>query len=203
MSDAPGDEPNIEEMAPYKLEPARSSRSRCKTCKRKIDKGGLRLGVLVDGAYGPGYMWNHLKCLARRQIEAVQEAYAGEHWEPGLEVPLLTELEQLAEKAAEDKKNKKTAPYVEIAPSGRSKCKSCGESIAQGTARVVLLRTVEFYGQTRGTPVNVHPGCVRAELDRDDSAIDRMLLFRELEANTADLPRAALESAMTEIGDLD
>ena len=202
MSDVPGDEPNAEEMDPYKLEPARSSRSRCKSCKRKIDKGALRLGILVDGAYGPGYMWNHLKCLARRQIEAVREAYAGEHWETGLEVPPLAELEKLAEKAVEDKKNKKTPPYVEIAPSGRSKCKQCGESIAQGSTRVVLLRTVEFYGQTRGAPVNVHPECVRAELDRDDSAIDRTLLFGELEANTPDLPGAAVEAAISAIGDL-
>jgi len=202
MSDV-DDAPNAEDMAPYKLEPARSSRSRCKTCKRKIDKGALRLGVLVDGAYGPGYMWNHLKCMARRRIEDVQAAYAGQHWEEGLEVPPLAELERLAEKAEEERKNKKTPPYVEIAPSGRSKCKACGEAIAQGAARIVLVRTVEFYGQVRGAPVKVHPECVRAELDRDDSAIDRTLVVRELEANTPDLPRAAIESAIAAIGDLD
>lgn len=203
MSDAPGDEPNVEDMAPYKLEPARSSRSRCKTCKRKIDKGALRLGVLVDGAYGPGYMWNHLKCMARRRIEDVRQAYAGEHWEPGVDVPPLAELEELAEKAETERKNKKTAPYVELAPSGRSKCKTCGEAIAQGSPRVVMLRTVEFYGQVRGAPVNVHPECVRAELERDDCALEPQLLLREIEVNTTDLPKAAVEGAIAAIGDLD
>ena len=35
------------ELAPYVLESARSSRSKCRTCRRKIEKGKLRLGILL------------------------------------------------------------------------------------------------------------------------------------------------------------
>ena len=64
----------------YVIEGARSSRSRCKTCRRKIDKGGLRIGMLIEGPYGTGYLWHHLRCAARRRFEQVQEAYEAEAW---------------------------------------------------------------------------------------------------------------------------
>ena len=67
MSDDPGAvEPKL---AAYVIEGARSSRSRCKSCRRKIDKGVLRIGVLIEGPYGTGYLWHHLRCAARRQFE--------------------------------------------------------------------------------------------------------------------------------------
>ena len=51
-----------EELAPYLIEAARSSRSKCRTCKRKIDKDLLRIGILLEGPYGTGYLWHHLTC---------------------------------------------------------------------------------------------------------------------------------------------
>ena len=42
MSEA--DEPIEEQLPPYVIEGARSSRSKCKTCRRSIDKGALRIG---------------------------------------------------------------------------------------------------------------------------------------------------------------
>jgi len=69
-----------QEKPPYVIEGARSSRARCKTCRKKIAKGGLRLGVLVVGPFGPGYMWHHLNCAAGRLYEKLEEAYRLEAW---------------------------------------------------------------------------------------------------------------------------
>ena len=116
--DTPAEE---QELAPHKIEAARSSRSRCRTCRRKIDKGLLRLGVLLEGPYGTGYLWHHLTCAAKRSPEDVEEAYAERAWEEGLEVPPLEELRGIREKAEEKRATKKQAPYVERAPTGRSR----------------------------------------------------------------------------------
>ena len=75
------DDANPAELPPYIIEYARSSRSRCKTCQRKIDQGAPRLGVLVDGRYGPGHMWHHLTCAGKRMLDKVEEAYQLEAWD--------------------------------------------------------------------------------------------------------------------------
>ena len=88
-------EPGQEEMAPYVIEGARSSRSRCKTCRRTIDKGALRIGMLIEGPYGTGYLWHHLRCAARRQFDRVAEAYEAEAWKEAKEAPSkVPELEE-------------------------------------------------------------------------------------------------------------
>ncbi len=66
-----------EDQPPHKIEKARSGRSKCKTCRRAIQKDKLRLGILIQGPFGPGYLWHHLACAARKRIEDVEEAYAG------------------------------------------------------------------------------------------------------------------------------
>ena len=73
-------EPAEPELPPFVIEGARSSRSKCKACRRKIDKGALRIGILIEGPYGTGYMWHHIKCAARRHLHRVEEAYELEAW---------------------------------------------------------------------------------------------------------------------------
>ena len=99
-----------EELAPYLIEAARSSRSKCRTCKRKIDKDLLRIGILLEGPYGTGYLWHHLTCAARRRFEDVEAAYEDVSWDEGLEVPQLAELKKLQEAAEKKKADKKEAP---------------------------------------------------------------------------------------------
>ena len=87
------------ELAPYLIENARSSRSKCRTCRRKIDKDTLRIGVLLEGPYGTGYLWHHLNCAAKRRFDDVAEAYKQSAWAPELKVPELAQLEKLKEDA--------------------------------------------------------------------------------------------------------
>jgi hypothetical protein len=189
-------------MAPYVIEGARSSRSRCKTCRRKIDKGKLRIGVLIEGPYGTGYLWHHLKCLARKRIGQVEEAYAAEAWkeakEPPAKVPPLDELRTLAEESDRKREQRKELPYAELDPSGRAKCKGCGEPMEKGSVRFVLGREVEFGSQVRTAPVQLHPRCVGNELAEAHCATPAEGFAEAVRAHTADVDAALLEKALAE-----
>lgn len=192
-----------EQLPPHRIEGARSSRSSCKACRKKIEKGTLRLGVKIEGPFGAGFLWFHLKCAAKRRLEDVEAAYAEKAWDEGVEVPPLESLQKLSAEAAEEKKNQKVAPYVEIAPSGRSKCKQCSEPIAQGAPRIVLLRAVEFGNQVRNGPIAVHPQCVADALAQPDSASEEAGLRAALRANSTDVAPAEVERAIGELGAVD
>jgi hypothetical protein len=200
MSDAP----EQEQLPPYVIEGARSSRSKCKTCRRKINQGVLRIGMLIEGPYGTGYMWHHLTCAARRQLDKVEEAYGLEAWkeakDPPTKLPGLDKLRELSEKADEKRKQRKEIPYVEIDPSGRARCKHCGEPMEKGSLRVVLGREVEFGNQVRTSPITVHVGCVAAELEADGCATSREGLREALLENSEGLPTDSIERVIAEIG---
>jgi len=190
------------ELAPYMIEEARSSRSRCRSCRTKIDKGVLRLGILLEGPYGTGYLWHHLTCAAKRRFEDVEAAYGEQAWAEGVAVPELDELRKLKAKADEKKASKKLAPYAERAPSGRSKCKHCDELIEKDSWRVALLREVVFGSQVRSAPVNVHPGCVAAEIRAEDCATETEGFEQALRANSSGVSAADIDEVLEAIGEL-
>ena len=197
MSDTPA-----EKMAPFKIEPARSGRSKCKACRRTIAKDALRFGFLIEGPFGPGYLWHHLPCAARRHLDRLEEAYEARVWDDGVEVPSLESLRAKAESKERERKERKPAPNVERAPTGRSSCKQCGERIPKDSFRVVMLRSVEFGGQVRRGPVNVHPACVALEMQREDCVVELEGFDDTLRRNSADLSEAEFESVRAEIGDV-
>ncbi len=190
------------ELAPYLIEEARSSRSRCRTCRKKIEKGKLRLGIVLEGPYGSGYIWHHLNCAAKRRLEDVEAAYAQPAFDEGLKVPSIEKLRGLQEKAEKERAERKELPYVEKAPTGRSKCKHCGEGIEQDSFRVVLGREVEFGSQVRTGPINVHAKCVVDELDAEDCATAVEGFAEALHAHSG-LDAATVDAALVEIGPLD
>lgn len=190
------------ELVPYLLESARSSRSKCRTCRRKIDKDTLRLGILLEGPFGTGYLWHHLTCAARRRLEDVEAAYEQQAFADGLQVPPLAELQALKEKAEQARAERKELPYVERAPSGRSKCKNCGKAIDQDALRVVLAREVSFGNQVRATPINVHPECVHAELESEDCMTEVDGFEAQLRQNST-LESLVVDEAMAAIGVLE
>ena len=200
-------EPEVAEQLPdYVIEGARSNRSKCKLCRRAINKGTLRLGMLIEGPYGTGYRWHHLKCMARSRFESVEQAYEQEAWKaaknPPQKVPTLDELRKLREEAEDRKKSRKTIPYAEVAPSARSKCKRCQEPIEKGALRVILGRGVYFGNQVRTSPIMVHPRCVTDELQADDCMTEIEGFEGSLRANTTDVPSDRLAELMVQIGEL-
>ena len=190
------------ELAPYLLESARSSRSKCRTCRRKIDKDTLRLGILLEGPFGTGYLWHHLTCAARHRLEDVEAAYEQQAFADGLQVPPLAELQALKEKAEQARAERKELPYMERAPSGRSKCKNCGKAIDQDALRVVLAREVSFGNQVRATPINVHPECVHAELESEDCMTEVEGFEAQLRQNST-LESSVVDEAVAAIGVLE
>jgi hypothetical protein len=190
----------------YVIEGARSSRSRCKTCRRKIDRGSLRLGVLIEGPFGTGYMWHHLRCAARRRFEQVEEAYAQEAWQhakdPPQKLPPLDQLRKLVEEAEERRQRRRELPYAELDPSGRAKCKHCGSAMEKGRMRIVLGRQVEFGGQVRTGPIHVHPRCVAAAMRAPDCATEAEGFAAALRSNSEGVEAAELDRVLAEIGEL-
>ena len=194
------------DMAPYVIEGARSSRSKCKTCRKKIDKGILRLGVLIEGPYGIGYLWHHLKCAAKRRLDDVEEAYATEAWkeakEPPGDVPSIEELRKIHEEAEEKRQERARIPYAEVDPSGRAKCKHCGETMEKGSLRVVLGREVEFGSQYRTMPIHVHLACVAEELEKPDCNTESGGFENAIRQNSKKLTEEQIEEALKGIGEL-
>src|SRR5439155_20463326 len=181
------------------LEPARSNRSKCKTCKRAIDKGVVRIGILIEGPFGTGYLWHHLTCAAKRQFDAVEAAYAEHPKDAGFELAPLEDLRKLREEADKKRAEKQEAPYVERAATGRSKCAHCGEPIDEGAFRVCVLRSVEFYGQVRNGPIKVHAKCVKDALAAENNATEGDGFAGALRANTR-IAAPDVAAALAEIG---
>ena len=194
-----------EQLPTYVIEGARSNRSKCKTCRRKIDKGALRIGILIEGPYGTGYLWHHINCAARRHYERVEEAYEMEAWRNAKEepkrIPTIEALQKHREKAEERRKQKKTIPYLELDPSGRAKCKHCDEPMEKGAVRAVLGRGVYFGNQVRTAPITVHLRCVQDELDKEDCETEAAGLADALRAHS-ELDAAQIDQALEEIGEL-
>ena len=94
-------------LPPFVIEPARSGRSKCKTCRRLINKGDLRLGVRIEGPFGLGYIWHHINCAAKHQFDRLEAAYRLQSWKAGLQIPPLDDLKELVKKA-ELKKRKQS-----------------------------------------------------------------------------------------------
>jgi len=195
-----------EPQAPYVIEGARSSRAKCKTCRKTIDKGVLRLGVLIEGPYGIGYLWHHLTCAAKRRLDDVEEAYATEAWKAAKEapesVPSIEELRKVNEEAEEKRQSRPKLPFGEVDPSGRAKCKQCGELMEKGSLRVVLGREVEFGSQYRTMPIQVHPACVAAELEREDCATEAAGFAEAIRANSQGLTSEQIDTVLEAVGEL-
>jgi hypothetical protein len=136
----------------------------------------------------------------------VEQAYEQEAWkaakEPPKRLPRLDDLRRLREEAEERRRARKPIPRVELAPTGRAKCKECGESLEKDSPRVVLGRSVEFGNQERVGPINVHPRCVRRALQAVDSATEPDGLPQALRENSPDFPAERFPALLAEIGDL-
>lgn len=209
-SDAPQNPPQQAppepELAPYVIEGARSSRSKCKSCRKKIDKGVLRLGVLIEGPYGIGYLWHHLTCAAKRRLDDVEAAFEREAWndakEPPENVPTIEDMRKLNEEAEEKRQQRKKIPFAEVDPSGRAKCKHCGEVMEKGSLRVVLGREIEFGSQYRTMPIHVHVMCVAGEIEKVDCNTRSDGFEQSIRQQSQGLTEEQIETVLKDVGEL-
>jgi len=176
------------------IEEAKSGRASCRTCKKPIDKGALRLGIEAANAFGdtPSMQWHHLMCAAGKlpaELKEALDAYVGE-------VPDRDALDKaMTESIAKGHAKPGGMPYSDRAPTGRAKCMQCGEPIAKDSLRVAVERELEV-GATMQTGAGyLHPACVAAHAEAKDK--DKAELIAGLRANSrilaADLEKVILE----------
>src|SRR6266545_1238598 len=108
------------------IEEAKSGRASCRTCRKPIAKGELRLGVETRSQFSeaPSLQWHHLQCAAAKlpvELKAALAEYSGA-------VPNRAELDSAMEEAAKKVTAKPAAfPYVDRAPTGRARCMQCDQ----------------------------------------------------------------------------
>ena len=181
---------------PNVIEEAKSGRASCRTCKKTIGKGELRLGVEVTTQFSdtPSMQWHHLPCAANKHPGELKEAlgtYEGE-------VPNRPDLDKAMEEAIKKGGAKPAGfPYVDRAPTGRAKCMQCDAAIEKQSFRVAVEREVDTGSfVTRGAGY-LHPKCVAENLENIGGSTDE--LIEGLKKNSR-LPEAEVETVVAEIG---
>ncbi len=153
----------------HQIEVAKTGRASCRTCKKPIAKGELRLGEEVPNAFAAGevtHQWHHLGCAAKKKPLVLEAALQT----TSLEIPDRATLD--ADIAA-NKKNQKPAtyPFAERAKTSRSTCLQCSESIEKGTLRVAVEREVDTGAFVTKGAGYLHAACA-AEWLEENAPID-------------------------------
>lgn len=180
---------------PHMIEPAKSGRAACRTCRKPIGKGELRFGEEADNQFGePGdtsYRWHHLKCAATKHADILRptlDEYAGD-------VPDKAEIEKLMSEA--DAKRPPPFPYADKAPTGRARCQACGEALEKGALRVAVEREIERgMSVTKGAGY-LHPACAAAYVEQQGG--NHAALTEGLRKNTRELSAEELEKLFAEV----
>lgn len=177
------------------IEEAKSGRASCRTCKKTIAKGELRLGVEVTTQFSdtPSMQWHHLPCAAGKLPTELKDAlaeYAGD-------VPDREALDT-AMAAAIAKGGAKPAgfPFADRAPTGRAKCMQCSEPIEKASFRVGVEREIDTGGFQNRSAGYLHPRCVAANLENIGGSLDE--LIEGVRANSR-LPEAELDGVIADL----
>ena len=178
------------------IEEAKSGRASCRTCKKAIAKGELRLGVeqVTQFSDTPSMQWHHLLCAAAKLPAELKEAMAAYEGE----IANKAELEQAMADAIKKGGAKPGGfPHVDRAPTGRAKCMQCEEPIAKDSWRVAVEREVDTGSfQTRSAGY-LHPKCVAENLENVGGDMDE---FIDAVKTNSRIPEDALASVVAEIG---
>jgi hypothetical protein len=156
------------------IEEAKTGRASCRTCRKPIGKGELRLGVETQTQFSdtPSMQWHHLLCAAAKlpaELQPVLAEYPGE-------VPNRAEIDSALAEAAKKAAAKPAAfPYVDRAPTGRARCLLCEQAIEKGAFRVAVERELEIGANvTRGAGY-LHPRCVAGNLENVGGSVDELI----------------------------
>ena len=136
-----------------KIELAKSGRSTCRTCQKKIPKETPRVGIpfpftTPSGEVVASYRYYHIDCTPRYKIPEVISFLKRESLEKNdLYETILHELENLSEKGELKGENldfNPNDPFLQLSKSSRGKCRKCKEKIEKDTVRVAVPSLVEL-----------------------------------------------------------
>ncbi len=173
------------------IEEAKSGRASCRTCKKPIAKGELRLGIEAANAFGdgPSLQWHHVMCAAEKlpaELKAALDSYPGP-------VANRDELDAAMAKAIAGGHAKPGGtPFADRAPTGRAKCMQCAQPIEKGNLRVAVEREITVGATVQSGAGYLHPACVRAYKNAEGLAE----LVEGLRANSR-LPEADLAEVVS------
>lgn len=177
------------------IEEAKSGRASCRTCKKAIAKGELRLGIEAQTQFSdaPSLQWHHVLCAAAKlpgELKAALAEYPGE-------IGNRAELEATMEEAIKKGHAKPAGfPYVDRAPTGRAKCMVCGQPIEKESLRVAVERELEVGATMTKGAGYLHPTCAAAHLETAGIPTDE--LIEGLRANSR-IPEAELDGVIADI----
>ena len=151
------------------IETATSGRAGCRGCGRKIDKGERRFGERRPNVFGDGEMtlWFHITCAAYKRPEAFLEALT-EYADPA------GSLRPLAESSIAHHRLPRLNG-ASRAPTGRARCRSCGELIGKGTWRIGLA----YFEELRFEPSGFIHGTCASEYFGTTDLMDPIRHFSE------------------------
>ncbi len=177
------------------IEEAKSGRASCRTCKKTIAKGELRLGVETPNQFGdtPSMQWHHVLCAASKlpaELKVALDAYDGT-------VANRAELDKaMADAIAKGTAKPGGFPHVDRAPTGRAKCMQCEQAIEKASFRVAVEREIDTGTMvTRGAGY-LHPACVAENLENIGGSVED--LVKGLRVNSR-LPQADLDGVIATI----
>jgi hypothetical protein len=156
------------------IEEAKTGRASCRTCRKPIAKGELRLGVETQTQFSdtPSMQWHHLLCAAGKlpdELKAVLAEYPGE-------VPNRAEIDAALEQSAKKASAKPAGfPYVDRAPTGRAKCLQCEQPIEKGSFRIAVERELEIAGTPSRGAGYLHPACVVENLGSTGGSLEDLI----------------------------
>lgn len=178
------------------IEEAKSGRASCRTCKKTIARGELRLGIEAANTFGdtPSMHWHHLVCAAAKLPVELGDALKEF---PGA-VPNREELDKtIADAIAKGSAKPGGMPYVDRAPTGRARCMQCREPIEKDSLRVAVERELEV-GMAQQTGAGyLHPACVPAYLEGKGADKDELVIGLR---NNSRIPDAELDGVIGQIG---
>lgn len=147
---------------PHLIQPAATSRSKCRGCGERIAAGELRFGESLPNPFAEGETvhWFHVECGAFKRPEPFLQALEARP-EP------VEDAERLEAEARRGLAHRRL-PRIDGAerdPSGRAQCRSCRQAISKGAWRISLV----FHEEGQFSPAgSLHLGCAPAYFETSD-----------------------------------
>ncbi|MHA2244651.1 MAG: hypothetical protein ACXADY_06745 [Candidatus Hodarchaeales archaeon] len=173
------------------IEFSKSGRASCRTCRRKIVKEEIRIGIPYtftkpDGETITSYGYYHPLCAPRDKIETILEIVASSSTIDSENRSYITEsLKKRQKEGTKSPQSRNAAmakPFLEPSKSSRGACRTCEKKIEKGIYRVAEPSQVELddgrkffshkfyhvqcYLESASEPKSVFQGLLQASLQR-------------------------------------